>query len=271
MYADDAISPDGLKQYISTHGGAKSPAAMNAVAENMATLFTLELVKEMRSTTMQDGQDFGQKTYAGMFDMELAKLLAQKETGLRDMLLKQLERLNDKATLEQSGSKSSDSREKTASIPAASGGQGVSGYLPATGAATGGMNEKTIKMIKAAFGSQATNAVAVAFAESSGNPNATHYNAPYGSTDYGLFQINDKFWADRLRKKGIINSTYDLFDPQKNIQAAAWIYKHGGHGGWNQWTSVQSGRAQLGPPDVLEADNSGINTGNPGGGGQTEF
>ncbi len=268
MYIDDAISPESLERYA----GQKGPQAMKAVAQSMATLFTYELVKEMRSTTMQDNQDFSAKTYTSMFDMELAQLLAEKETGLQDMILKQIERINTKATDEQSGSNQSNLKEKTTlSTPVKTGGlsmlrtggaPGQSVSMPASqgvqGAREGQENngridEKTKKMIRAAFGGQASNAMAVAYAESSGNPEAAHYNAPYGSTDCGLFQINDRFWAARLIKKGIINSVSDLFDPQKNIQAAAWIYKQGG---WGLWTSVRSGRVQIGPPDTMEADNS---------------
>ncbi|MDA8088967.1 MAG: rod-binding protein [Nitrospiraceae bacterium] len=261
MFIDDAISPQSLNKYM----GRKGPEAIKAVAENMETLFTYELVKEMRATTLDDNKDFGQQTYTSMFDMQLAQMMAQKETGLRDMIVKQLDRLsgqteNSKVTHEQSTSNSLNSNGKTASITNTSGGPVTNGDIPPASGYTGSpsgiagkMDEKIKKMIKAAFGSQTSNAISVAFAESSGNFNALHYNTPYGSTDYGLFQINDRFWADRLMKKGIINSVSDLFDPKKNIEAAAWIYKHGG---WNQWTSVQSGRVQLGSPDVLEADNS---------------
>ena len=265
MYVDDAINPEGLRKYM----GQKGPAAMKAVAESMETLFTYELVKEMRATTMEDNKDFSQKTYAGMFDMELARLLAQKETGLRDMILKQIEQLNGNVTHEVSGSGPLNLNEKQAQ-PVTGGSAGpkegpTNGVLPPENAvpATGGnfpaargksgvLDEKTKSLIRAAFGGQASNAVAVALAESSGNPSAYHYNTPYGSTDCGLFQINDKFWAARLIKKGIINSVFDLFDPRKNIRAAAWIYKQGG---WNLWTSVRSGRVQLGPPDAMEASN----------------
>lgn len=249
MNIDDAISPESLKKYI----GQKGPDAMKAVAENMAMIFSNELVKEMRDTTMEDNQDYGQKTYTSMFDMELARLLADKETGLRDMILKQLEQINNKVTHEESPSNSANSNGKTkTSVQSTGVGPAIQRELPAAGSMKSIMDKKIRSMIKSAFGGQASNAVAVAFAESSGNPGATHYNAPYGSTDYGLFQINDKFWADRLMKKGIINSVSDLFDPQKNIQAAAWIYKQGG---WNLWTSVRQGRVQLGSPDIMEADN----------------
>ncbi len=266
MYIDDAISPEDLKKYTAQKG----PEAMKAVAENMETLFTYELVKEMRATTMEGGQDYSRKTYEGMFDMELARLLAQKETGLRDMILKQIEQINSKVTHEEPSSDSLNSKGKQLQpitgggpsisvVPATDGGPAVNsepvtnGNLPYRPSAKGPMNDKTKSMIRAAFGGQAANAIAVVFAESSGNPSASHYNAPYGSTDYGLFQINDKFWAARLMKKGIINNVSDLFDPQKNIQAAAWIYKQGG---WNLWTSVRSGKVQLGPPDVMEAENA---------------
>ncbi len=265
---DDAISPESLQRYA----GQKGPAAMKAVAQSMETLFTYELVKEMRATTMQDNQDYGEKTYTSMFDMELAQLLAEKETGLRDMILKQIEQINTKATDEHSSTESLNSKGKLSlSMPKKTGGlsmpetggaaSGKDLQVPqaAQGGGNGGLDEKTKNMIRAAFGGQASNAMAVAYAESSGNPEATHYNAPYGSTDYGLFQINDRFWASRLMKKGIINSVSDLFDPKKNIQAAAWIYKQGG---WGLWTSVRTGRVQIGPPDTMEADNTG--TGSPG-------
>ncbi len=252
VYVDDGISPDSLERYR----GKDTPAAMKAVAKSMEAMFAYQLIKELRATAGADGKDFAMQTYAGMFDMQLASLWAQQGMGLENAIVRQLEGANTKAESEKSSANTSESKAKTGNetgIKTPGILNAPAGDAPAGGAAYNATHEDITGMIKAAFGGQASNAMAVAAAESSGNPNAMHFNAEYGSTDYGLFQINDKYWADRLKRNGIINDVSDLFDPRTNIEAAAWIYRHGG---WNQWTSVRSGRVQLGPPDVIYADNS---------------
>lgn len=62
--------------------------------------------------------------------------------------------------------------------------------------------------------------------ESGGNPNA---RSP--SNDSGLMQINDVN-VGHLRKAGIINSRWDLFDPYTNLVAAKNLYNLSGTGPW---------------------------------------
>ncbi|MDA8389116.1 MAG: transglycosylase SLT domain-containing protein [Nitrospiraceae bacterium] len=271
MYTDDAISPDSLNKYI---GKGDTPQAMKAVAKSLEAVFAYELVKEMHATAMADNKDFASQTYSSMFDMQLANLWAQQGMGLENVIIKQLEREKPKEKPEDSSSKPSETNEKidttlpsevsapgTRNAPGgpapggpAAGGPAAGGltHVPVKGAAGGKTEGKIKDMIRAAFGGQASNAMTVVAAESSGNPGAVHFNAFYGSTDYGLFQINDRYWADLLERNGIINNVTDLLDPRKNIEAAAWIYRRGG---WGQWTSVRSGRVRLVPPDDLYADN----------------
>lgn len=256
MYVDDGISPDSLNKYK----GQDTPEAMKAVAKSMEAMFAYELIKEMRATTEQDNSDYAQQTYAGMFDMQLAQLWADQGMGLEDAILKQLQRTDVKAKSEDSPDNDLELKGKTDAVmentPSPVRNAPASGaHVPVKGAkeASASREGKIISMIRAAFGGQAANAMAVIAAESSGNPNAMHFNAFHGSTDYGLFQINDKYWADRLERNGIISNVGDLFDPQKNIEAAAWIYRHGG---WGQWTSVRSGRVRLVQPGDIYAENS---------------
>ncbi len=254
MYIDDGLSPESLNKYR----GKESPDAMKAVAKAMEAMFAYELIKEMRATTEDGSSDFAGQTYSSMFDMQLANLWAEQGMGMENVMIKQMERMDSKGKPDESSDNTSESKGKTETeiktpLPGIQNAPASGAHAPVKGATSGRTDGKIKSMIKAAFGGQATNAMAVIAAESSGNPNAVHFNAFYGSTDYGLFQINDKYWADRLKRNGIINNVKDLFDPQRNIEAAAWIYRHGG---WNQWTSVRNGKVQLGPPDAVYADNS---------------
>lgn len=269
MYSDDAISPDSLRRFI---GQANTPQAMKAVAKSLEAVFAYELVKEMWATAGSDNKDFANQTYTSMFNMQLADLWAQQGMGLESVIIKQLEHEKPGGKTEGSARKPHETDGKIDSAPALKGRAFPEGRTsapgilnapsgqddapgkgtPVKGASGGETGEKIKNMIRAAFGGQAANAMAVLYAESSGNPDAVHVNAFYGSTDCGLFQINDRFWAQRLERNGIINNVSDLFDPRKNIEAAAWIYKHGG---WGQWTSVREGRVRIGPPDIQYAEN----------------
>lgn len=80
-------------------------------------------------------------------------------------------------------------------------------------------------------------AVAVALAESGGNPRAHNPNPPDNS--YGLWQINmlGRLGPDRRRRLGI-SSNDALFDPATNARAAFMIWKGSG---WNAWTTYTRG------------------------------
>jgi hypothetical protein len=81
-------------------------------------------------------------------------------------------------------------------------------------------------------------AVAIAFAESGGNPKAHNSTPPDDS--YGLWQINMLGDMGPARRKQFgISSNDALFDPTTNAKAAYAIYKGSG---WNAWTTYTSGK-----------------------------
>jgi hypothetical protein len=90
--------------------------------------------------------------------------------------------------------------------------------------------------IGAAFGSNADIATRIMMAESTGRPGAWNRNKN-GSIDYGLFQINQTN-IPALKKAGIIGDWKDLLDPDKNIEAAAWLAKDAR--GWSPWNSSRA-------------------------------
>jgi len=98
----------------------------------------------------------------------------------------------------------------------------------------------------AAYASQAgfsgddiVTAVAVALAESNGNPNAydpeTAAGAPEGLGSYGLWQIYLKAHPEF--------ANYNLFDPAQNADAALQVWAAAG-GSWNPWSTYKSGAYQ---------------------------
>jgi hypothetical protein len=86
--------------------------------------------------------------------------------------------------------------------------------------------------LEQAFPGQVKLAKAVMQAESSGNPMAVNRNRN-GTTDRGLFQINDVN-VPALMKAGIIKNVKDLFDTDTNIRAAKFLH---GQSGWQPWNS----------------------------------
>ncbi|MBC61454.1 MAG: hypothetical protein CMP11_03275 [Zetaproteobacteria bacterium] len=65
---------------------------------------------------------------------------------------------------------------------------------------------------------------------------SSFYNEAYnknlnGSNDYGLFQINDRWWVGGKEKK-CPNSPKELFDPVVNTKCARAIYKIQGFRAW---------------------------------------
>jgi len=77
--------------------GRKDPEAIKTLAKEMEALFAFEMIKAMRETTGGDKKDLGGDTYMSIFDMQLARLFAERGIGLQDMLLKGMNRLVDKA------------------------------------------------------------------------------------------------------------------------------------------------------------------------------
>lgn len=84
-------------------------------------------------------------------------------------------------------------------------------------------------------GAGLTRAVAVALAESGGNPNAVHVNADrYRSRDRGLWQINNH-WHPEVSDAAAFNPT----------TAAAAAYRISGGGkDWSAWSTWKNGAAQ---------------------------
>lgn len=105
--------------------------------------------------------------------------------------------------------------------------------------------------------SEIDTAVAVAFAESSGNPKARNAS---GAT--GLWQILVKAHPDLAAK-------YDLTDADQNGKAAYAVWKAAGNK-WTPWSTYNSGsyKRYLGMADdgtaPLNPDTHPANTGNPG-------
>ena len=74
--------------------------------------------------------------------------------------------------------------------------------------------------------------VAIALAESSGNPSAIGPKNKNGTTDYGLFQVNSIHWGN--------TAVADRLDPDKNTAKAAEVYRKQGK---NAWVAHKNGKA----------------------------
>lgn len=86
-------------------------------------------------------------------------------------------------------------------------------------------------------GSDLNIAVAVAQAESGGNPRSHNTNAGTGDDSYGLWQIN-YFGSLRGPRTADFGPGSGLYDPQKNADAAHVIFKRSG---WSAWSTYKSG------------------------------
>lgn len=69
--------------------------AIKTVAKEMESLFAYELVKAMRQNTSLTKGSLGQDIYMSMFDIEIARLIAEKGLGLQDIIIKNLQRYKD--------------------------------------------------------------------------------------------------------------------------------------------------------------------------------
>lgn len=83
-------------------------------------------------------------------------------------------------------------------------------------------------------------AVAVALAESGGDPTAHNYDLATGDDSYGAMQINmlGSLGPDR-RKRFNLRSNTDLYDPSTNFRVAYGIYKSDG---WAAWSTYKNGK-----------------------------
>jgi murein DD-endopeptidase MepM/ murein hydrolase activator NlpD len=89
------LSPQGIygfyQRNIEQYQGRNDTDAVKAVAKEMEALFVYELIKAMRQATATETKNsLGKDTYMSMFDMELARLLADRGLGLQEMLLREL-------------------------------------------------------------------------------------------------------------------------------------------------------------------------------------
>lgn len=86
-------------------------------------------------------------------------------------------------------------------------------------------------------GNDLTIAVAVALAESGGNPRAHNGNAATGDDSYGLFQINmiGDMGPARRKQYGLPNNEA-LYDPTTNARVAFALYKSQGFRPWTTFT-----------------------------------
>lgn len=90
-------------------------------------------------------------------------------------------------------------------------------------------------------GERAATAIAVAMAESGGNPRAHNPNAGTGDNSYGLWQINmlGGMGPERRKQYGL-SANEALFDPQTNARVA--YQMSGGGQNWRAWTTYTSGK-----------------------------
>ncbi|XP_058456246.1 lysozyme-like [Malaya genurostris] len=100
-------------------------------------------------------------------------------------------------------------------------------------------------LLKSKYGFSQTktnNFVCLAKAESSLSTTATHKNSN-GSTDYGLFQINNNYWCSTPGFKSAGNDCNipcsDLLtdDITKAVKCANLIYSRQGYSAWYGWTA----------------------------------
>jgi hypothetical protein len=102
------------------------------------------------------------------------------------------------------------------------------------------------KVFSSAFGKDANVMLRVAKAES-GLRNIPSKPNKNGTRDWGIFQINDIHKPDLIRAKIIKSDMNELLDPQKNFQAAQFLYKNQGLKPW--YSSIEKwggGRKLLG-------------------------
>lgn len=81
----DSYRLEGLK-------GKNDPDAIKKVAKEMESLFAYELIKVMRQTTSLSKGPMGQDIYMSMFDIEIARLIAERGLGIQDMIIKNLQK-----------------------------------------------------------------------------------------------------------------------------------------------------------------------------------
>ena len=114
----------------------------------------------------------------------------------------------------------------------------LSTYLNSQGA-FGGMQIGRLAKNAGFAGDDLLTAVAIAYAESGGDPNArgdrTDPSDPNTATSYGLWQIHFTVHPETYH-----NNPAELFDPQTNAYAAYMIYVKSGNA-FTDWTTYNKG------------------------------
>jgi len=90
-----ASIPPVYPNSIESLKGRNDPESVKAAAKEMETLFAYELIKAMRKTAGQSSKNgLGGDVYTSLFDMELARLFAERGIGIKEMLLRGINREN---------------------------------------------------------------------------------------------------------------------------------------------------------------------------------
>ncbi|MBL8384911.1 MAG: flagellar assembly peptidoglycan hydrolase FlgJ [Burkholderiales bacterium] len=93
-FALDARGLDELRRRARDTGGEGQREAVRKAAQQFEAVFMNMLMKSMRETLPKDGmlESDTTRAYTGMFDQQIAQKLAERGTGLADMIVRQLER-----------------------------------------------------------------------------------------------------------------------------------------------------------------------------------
>ncbi len=83
---------------VETLKGRNDPESIKTVAKEIEALFAYELIKAMRKTANTESEEgLGRDTYMSIFDMEIAKLFSERGVGLKDVMLKGMNRIIEKS------------------------------------------------------------------------------------------------------------------------------------------------------------------------------
>lgn len=96
MISQTALSSQLLHRNIEDLKGRKDPEALQAAAKELEALFAYEMIKAMRGTTEATKGGFGKDAYMSLFDTELSRIFADRGLGLKELLLKGLNRQMNK-------------------------------------------------------------------------------------------------------------------------------------------------------------------------------
>jgi Rod binding domain-containing protein len=99
----DSGSPDSAK------------TRLKGAVKDLEALLFYEMLKEMRQTTQGGflGKGMGNDIYTSLFDMEIAKVFAERGLGLGDLILKQINNRKSDQTPSPSGSTISGEKGKS--------------------------------------------------------------------------------------------------------------------------------------------------------------